>query len=244
MNPAHRRLPTWTWALALAALAAVATVSLVDEAERRIPRGRALEELAYYPSGQWLVPATLGERALFADLTWLRAVQYYGEHRLTDNSFTLLYHVFDIVTTLDPGHRNSYVFGGTSLAQEGKQFAQGIALLEKGRAHDPNEWVYPFEIGFLHFVQKRDYATATQWFRESSRKPNAPEYVSRFAAFTAQRAGARELAIELWQRVAEETDNAVLKTKAVAEAMAMARGTALELDVRRWAQTMSGEKRR
>jgi tetratricopeptide (TPR) repeat protein len=146
--------------------------------------------------------------------------------------------VFDIVTTLDPGHRNSYVFGGTSLAQEGKQFERGIALLEKGRAHDPDEWVYPFEIGFLYFVQKRDYATAIAWFREASRKPNAPEYVSRFAAYTAQRAGARPLAIELWQRVAEESGNAVLRAKAVSEALELAHGTPLELSVRRWARGM------
>jgi tetratricopeptide (TPR) repeat protein len=240
VSAAVRRLPSWTWALALAVLAAVAAVALVSEAERRLPRGHALEELAYYPSGRWLVPASLGERALLADLTWLRAVQYYGEHRLTDNKFSLLYHVFDIVTTLDPGHRNSYVFGGTSLAQEGRQFAHGIALLEKGRAHDPTEWVYPFEIGFLYFVQKRDYAAATAWFRESARKPNAPEYVTRFAAFTAGRAGARPLAMELWQRVAEETDNPVLRAKATGEAIRLARGTPDEATVRHWAKHIGG----
>jgi len=201
----------------------------------RLPTGRALEELAYYPSGRWLGAASLGETATLADLTWLRAVQYYGEHRQTDNRFGLLYHVLDIVTDLDPRHRNSYVFGGTSLAQEGNQFARGLALLEKGRAADPREWVYPFEIGFLHFVQKRDHDTAAKWFREAARKPDCPPYVARFAAYSAGRAGHRAAAIELWQGVAESSDNRVLREKAVAEVRRLARGTPGWPAAQRWA---------
>jgi len=221
-------------------VAALATVALSREAARQIPRGRALEEMAYYPSGRWLVPASLGERAVLADWAWLRAVQYYGEHRATDNRFALLYHVFDIVTSLDPGHRNAYVFGGTSLAQEGGQFERGLALLEKARAADPGSWIYPFEIGFLHFVERRDYATASLWFREAARKADCPDYVERFAAFTAGRAGYREQAVELWQRVAETTTNRLLREKAVEQARKLAQGTNRMRSVERWVAHLEG----
>ena len=222
---------------ALLGLVASGTIAVLtaQQAGRVLPPGRALEELAYYPSGRWLSAASLGEAASLADLTWLRAVQYYGEHRQTDNRFGLLYHVLDIVTDLDPRHRNSYVFGGTSLAQEGNQFARGLALLEKGRAADPREWVYPFEIGFLHFVQKRDHDTAAKWFREAARKPDCPPYVARFAAYSAGRAGHRSAAIELWQGVAESSDNRVLREKAVAEVRRLARGTPEWPAAQRWA---------
>ena len=68
-----------------------------------LPRPQALEELAYYPSGVHLRPATLGHADAAADLAWLRAVQYYGEHRASDNRFERMEHVFDILTTLAPG---------------------------------------------------------------------------------------------------------------------------------------------
>lgn len=216
--------------------AATAVAFLVQEAERSRLQGRALEELAYYPSGRWLVSMSVGERAAMADLTWLRAVQYYGEHRQTDNRFQLLYHVFDIVTSLDPRHRDSYVFGGTSLAQEGGQFASGMALLEKGRENQPDSWVYPFEIGFLYFVERRDHATASAWFREAARKPECPDFVARFAAYSAGRAGFVAQAIELWERVALATSNPVLRSKAVTEVRKLARGTVHAAAVERWAR--------
>ena len=99
-------------------------IHLSRAAEPMIPRERFLAELAYYPSGKWLKAMSFGEAALIADITWVRAVQYYGEHRIQDNEFALLYHAFDVVTNFDPRHRSSYVFGGTSLAQEGKQFVR------------------------------------------------------------------------------------------------------------------------
>ena len=220
-------------------LGAASATWLAQAALGVVPRGRALEELAYYPSGQWLEPLALGERATFADLTWLRAIQYYGEHKETDGRFDLLGHVFDIVTSFDPQHRNAYVFGGTSLAQEGRQFDRGIALLAKGRAANPSTWVYPFEIGFLTFVERRDMETASIWFREAVRKPDCPDYVERFAAYTSGKAGFVEQAVALWQRVAEETPNRLLRDKAISEARRLARGSRLAASVERWASHMA-----
>ena len=224
-------------ARSLLALAVFGTcaVWLCAKASLVVPRGRALEELAYYPSGQWIGPLALGERATWADLTWLRAIQYYGEHRTTDNQFVRMAHVFEIITALDPRHQNAYVFGGTSLAQEGKQFEAGVALLERGRAEDPTTWIYPFEIGFLYFVQRRDVEQAALWFNEAVRKKDCPEYVRHFAAYTSGKAGYTEQAVMLWESVAEETPNHVLRAKAVSEARRLASGTPLSASVERWA---------
>jgi hypothetical protein len=229
------RSPLVVRALLVLALAGSGAVWLCQAATAVVPRGRALEELAYYPSGEWIGPLSLGERASFADLTWLRAIQYYGEHRTTDNRFVAMAHVFDIITQLDPRYRNAYVFGATSLAQEGQQFEAGVALLERGRAAEPDAWVYPFEIGFLYYVQRRDAAQAALWFEEAVRKQDCPDYVSRFAAYTSGKAGYDEQAVALWQAVAEETPNRLLREKAVAEARRLARGTPLAAAVERWA---------
>jgi tetratricopeptide (TPR) repeat protein len=233
------RLPVPWRALLVFAVAAASAAGFAHAASRVVPRGRALEELAYYPSGQWLGPLALGERATLADLTWLRAIQYYGEHREGDGQYALMAHVFDIVTSFDPRHRNAYVFGGTSLAQEGGQFEHGIALLEKGRARDPETWVYPFEIGFLTFIEKRDAETSSAWFREALRKKDCPDYVRHFAAYTSGKAGFIDQAVALWQSVAEETPNRILREKAIAEARRLARGSGLAPAVERWASRMA-----
>ena len=236
----RRRLLFVAASLAVFVASANGTMYLARMAEPLLPRERFLAELAYYPSGSWLKAMSFGESIFLADLTWLRAVQYYGEHRLLDNKFDLLYMAFDVVTNFDPKHQNAYVFGGTSLAQEGKQFKNGEALLLKGRAAEPDSWIYPFELGFIHYVERRDNVAAGLWFQEAARKPGCPGYVRRFAAFTAERVGHRRRAIELWQVVAEETDNPVLREKAVAQALKLSSTTDMADTVKRWATKLLG----
>jgi hypothetical protein len=108
-----RFLAAWAGALVLGTGAFL----LADLSWRALPHPRPLEELSYYPSGRSLEPATLGHAATAADLAWLRAVQYYGQHRTSDNQFARMGHVFDILTTLDPSFLPAYVFGAFALAQ-------------------------------------------------------------------------------------------------------------------------------
>lgn len=234
--PSALRSATFRWSLLVFLLAAAITAAAERKAESLIPPEQQIAELAYYPSGRWLRAMSFGESALLADLTWLRAVQYYGERRQIDNTFRLLYHAFDVVTNFDPHHRNAYIFGGTSLAQEGKQFERGAELLEKGRANDPDEWIYPFELGFLYYVQEGDYFRSALWFQEAIRKPNCPDFVRRFAAYSSQRAGSREGALRLWQVVAETTTNPALQEKAVGEVLRLAAGLPLEAEAWAWAR--------
>ncbi|MEO0162830.1 MAG: hypothetical protein ABIL74_11240, partial [candidate division WOR-3 bacterium] len=59
-------------------------------------------ELMYFPSGLAVKALSLGFYVPLADLVWLRFIQYYGEHRMTDARFDLMHHILDILTTLDP----------------------------------------------------------------------------------------------------------------------------------------------
>ena len=63
------------------ALAAAAATAQLVAAERVLPKPEPLGELAYYPSGTWLTQSAMGDATAWADLLWLRAVQYYGQHR-------------------------------------------------------------------------------------------------------------------------------------------------------------------
>ena len=68
----QRMIAQWCGALVLGALMAMTA----SWAARHLPQRPPFEELAYYPSGQALRPATVGHAESAADLAWLRAVQY------------------------------------------------------------------------------------------------------------------------------------------------------------------------
>ena len=71
----------------------------------RIDLGKSPHELIgdlmYFPSGTALRALSMGFYAPLSDLVWLRFIQYYGEHRMSDAKFEFLYHILDILTTLD-----------------------------------------------------------------------------------------------------------------------------------------------
>jgi tetratricopeptide (TPR) repeat protein len=207
-----RFVVAWAVALTLGAC----SFRLADEAYRRVPRPQSLEELSYYPSGRFLKPAALGHEATSADLAWLRAVQYYGEHRNSDNRFQRMGHVFEILTSLAPEFVPSYVFGAFALAQEGQDFPAAERLMLKGIENNPTSAELAFQLGFLYYVKPggRDLRRAAEYFQQASRLPNAPPQAARFAAFSRQSAGDLTLAYELWQDVSLDSPNSYLRDMA------------------------------
>ena len=212
---AIRMLLAWAVALGLGTVA----FQLAGLAARRVPRPHPLEELSYYPSGEKLALATLGHAESFADLAWLRAVQYYGEHRRTDMRFTRLYHVFDILTSLSPRFTPAYVFGSFALAQEGHDFAHAEALMLKGLEANPTSGRLAFELGFLYYVRPggRDLSRAAEYFEQAARLPDGPPSARRFAAYVRQNAGDFVVARALWREVAESSTNRYLREMAERE---------------------------
>lgn len=206
-------------ALALAVLAGGMAAVLARFDYHRLPHPHPLEELSYYPSGQHLKPAMLGFSEAASDLAWLRAVQYYGEHRATDVRFVRMRHVFDILTTLSPGFVPAYVFGAFALAQEGRDFPGAERLMLKGIEANPTSGALAFELGFLYYVRPggRSLREAAHFFEQSARQPDAPPQAARFAAFTRQNSGHLYVAYELWSHVARTSGNRYLREQAARE---------------------------
>jgi TPR repeat protein len=205
----------WMVALAAGALA----YGLAATAYQRLPRPQPLEELAYYPSGQFLRPATLGHPEAAADLAWLRAVQYYGEHRRTDLHFAQMGHVFDILTSLSPHFVSAYVFGAFAMAQEGFDFHDAEKLMLKGIENNPTSGPLAFELGFLYYVRPggRDLRKAAEYFEQAARQPDAPPQSDRFAAFARQHAGDLRVAFALWLEVYQHSNNKLMREMAERE---------------------------
>lgn len=158
-------------------------------------------ELLYYPSGFLVRQASLGYETAAADLAWLRAIQYYGGHRMTDQKYDHIGHLMHVVTELDPRFTQPYVFGAFVMAQEQRQPERGLALLHRGMRANPDSWELAFKAGFLHYVCTKDYAAAAHFFTLAARLPGHADYVERFAAWTNQRAGNTGVAILLWKEI-------------------------------------------
>ena len=213
LAPVRRRmLAAWAAALVFGLLAC----RVADYAAHALPRRAPFEELAYYPSGRALRPATLGQAETAADLAWLRAVQYYGEHRQSDLRFVRLEHVFEILTSLAPGFESPYVFGSFAMAQEGRDFAAAERLMLKGIEHNPTSGRLAFELGFMYYVRPggRDLPRAAEYFERAARLPGGPPNAGRFAAFARQHAGDLAVALQLWNQVRETSENRYLRDMA------------------------------
>ncbi len=211
---AIRRRMSLAWAVAI--VLGGAAWGLARHAAATLPHPAPFAELAYYPSGRWLRPAVLGHAETAADLAWLRAVQYYGEHRRTDNRFDHLGHVFDILTTLSPRFVNAYVFGAFALAQEGRHFDLGEKLLQAGLQNNPTSGRLAFETGFFYFVKpgRRDLRQAAEYFELATHLPGSPVSSAKFAAFARQNSGNLLVALGLWREVRNSTQNLTIRDTA------------------------------
>lgn len=212
-----RRRMAMAWAIALALGAAA--YGTAHMAYATLPHPEPFGELDYYPSGHYLRPAVLGHAETAADLAWLRAVQYYGEHRRHDNSFANLDHVFGVLTSLSPGFESAYVFGAFALAQEGSRFDLAEQLMLAGLANNPASGRLAFETGFLYFVKPggRDLRHAADYFQLATHLKGAPPSSARFAAFCRQNSGDLRVAWELWNGVYTTSQNRYMREAAARE---------------------------
>jgi hypothetical protein len=169
-----------------------------------------LEEVLYLPSGKTLKRISLGYSSLLANIYWTRAVQYFGAqlHNRTPH-YDLLYPLLDITTDLDPHLIPAYQTGSIFLAQRPPAGAgtpnKGVELLQKGIRENPEYWRLYFTLGFIHYLDRRDYKAAQEAFAKGSGIPGARPSMKALAARMAERANDAGTAIALWQGLYEMT---------------------------------------
>ncbi len=173
-----------------------------------------LHETLYLPSGKFVSQLALGYRQIAADIVWLSAIQYYGDYRQENHSLAYFEGLIDIVTTLDPHFIFAYLFGALVVAEDVGDLRSGIEILKAGMVKNPRAWQLPFEIGFISYLNKVDFALAGRYLNLASRMPEAPERARRFAAFAYAQADQGVPAIRLWEEYMEHTANPLLKEMA------------------------------
>lgn len=174
------------WGRRVAFLVVIAAILIsLYPVQRRLDTVRSdwpdKEELLYLPSGDMLTIISFGFDQLAADILYIRMIDYFSTHLMTDHTYVWFYHIADLITTLDPQFRFPYMFAGIMLNLEGRQFDNARKILTKGERIFPNDWYFPFALGLNYFFGSADFETAARYL-EKARSLGGPLYLKDFAA--------------------------------------------------------------
>ena len=207
------RLSSWIhWGVLLTI--AVIAVKVQFELDGRMRPLPARPTVLWMRSPSLMQKLTLGFHTLWADVYWIRAVQYFGSTRLStakDKTYEGLYPLLDITTTLDPHFNIAYRLGAILLAESYPngpgEPERAIALLEKGLRASPQKWQYMHDAGFVHYWWRRDHETAAQWFLKAEGQPGAPTWLRQVAVTMLAQGGDRDTARNLWKEMANSSEH-------------------------------------
>src|SRR6202453_1941117 len=162
-----------------------------------------IEDALFVTSPKVLKRASLGYDGLLADIYWTRAVQYFGiRYHDRSTSYTLLAPLLEITTQLDPHLIVAYEFGASFLAPDPPNGAgepgRAVKLMEFGIQNNPNNWKLYYDLGFVYYMNLKDYKKAADVFAQGSQLPNSHPFMRVWAAQMAQHAGDYETAKMLW----------------------------------------------
>jgi tetratricopeptide (TPR) repeat protein len=196
-----------------------ASVVLLHRIDQLRPRA-TIEDVLYLNSPKVLKRASLGYDGLLADIYWTRAVQYFGgRHHDGEKSYNLLYPLLEITTHLDPRLTVAYQFGASFLAPPPPDGAgqpeHAIQLMEYGIQNNPNDWKLYYDLGFVYYMNLKDYAKASDAFARGSQVPNAHPFMRVMAAQMAQHAGEIDTARMLWSATYQNSQDKQIRANAI-----------------------------
>lgn len=188
--------------------------------------GATLEDVLFVSSPKMVKRLSLGYDGLLADIYWTRAVQYFGSRHVAGAShYRLLAPLLAITTTLDPHLVVAYQFGSNFLSPPPPHGAgmpdKAVELVEYGIRNNPNEWKLYYELGFVYYMDMKDYAHAAEAFARGSQLPDAHPFLKVIAAQMAQHAGDTQMARALWTTTYQTTQDKQIRGNAIAHLRAL-----------------------
>ncbi|HKH98679.1 MAG TPA: tetratricopeptide repeat protein [Candidatus Sulfotelmatobacter sp.] len=201
------------------ALSLTACVMLLRRVDRIRPRA-TLEDVLYVDSPSVVRRASLGYNGLAACIYWTRAVQYFGHRHFTGaDTYNQLAPLLEITTSLDPHLVAAYEYGASFLAPPPPHGAgqpdRAIRLMEYGVQHNPDDWRLYYDLGFVYYMELRDYAKASDAFARGSRVSGAHPFMKVLAAQMAEHAGDFATARMLWTATFQTSHDRDIRQNAI-----------------------------
>ena len=213
----------------IALLSCAAFAGLKLRADRiiraKVPGG----SIIYIPSGKFLKYTTLGYSNLAADLIYLWAIQYFSNTSVPGR-FRYVDHVFAVIAELDPHFVDPYEVGALIAMSDAQDPDTAFAILDRGLAKNPGQWLFPFEAGHLAQLTIKDYKVAQAYFQKVMDIPGSPEIAKRLYANAAFKQNDFKTAWETWSevyrtakedRIKKFAENHLYQVKAAVDAKAL-----------------------
>jgi tetratricopeptide (TPR) repeat protein len=186
---------------------------------------------------------SLGARRLFADVWFIRLMQYYGtresvhderiqehrEHHHADGSvcdhgpgwekgeypefIPLSLHVID----LDPWFHSAVIYSAASLAYNLNKPADARTILELAISRAPREWRYHSVLAALGHSGEENPGEIVRLLLPVVRQPDCPTMLKNQTAFLSKRAGDYSTAAEIYRDIAENAPEKEYAERALRE---------------------------
>jgi hypothetical protein len=222
MKQSLRTTVTATVLLVVCLLGSVGALRRVDKARN----AATLQEVLYISSPKLVKRLSLGYDGLLADIYWTRAVQYFGD-KLTQGSehFDLLAPLLEITTTLDPHLLVAYEYGANFLSPKppygAGQPERAIHLTQFGIHNNPGLWHLYYDLGFIYYMDVKDYPKAAQAFADGAKLPETHPAMGIMAAKMAEHAGDLQTARMMWNMTFQTAGDPMVKDIAAAHLRAL-----------------------
>jgi hypothetical protein len=159
-----------------------AKAAMQQEMYFHIPNIEDFEEVKFLPKAESVKSISLGYQNVLAQLLWFYTQNYFGKHYRSDQRYTWLYYMCDLITTLDPNHKEVFNFGTMMLGWEAKKPQEALKFISKGLVHHPSDWYFYYLRGSLSYLIENNPEKAIEDFRIGASLPDAPAMMSSIAA--------------------------------------------------------------
>lgn len=150
--------------------------------------------------------AALDFQGLAADFQLLQGIFFVGDkierqEKITAVDWDYFTRIIKAVVDLDPYFYDTYHFSTGMLTWGSGRFLDAIDILKTGRRFNPDDYRFPYHIGFIYFYFLNDAQKGAQYFELASRIPGAPPILASLASRLAYYKGNYKFAINLLERM-------------------------------------------
>lgn len=195
----------WGTSLFLCGLLSVALSRRIDlsrglpgKAREGNAAGSVLAEISRRPA------FALGFRNFLGDLVWLEAVQVSGNLKMTSSDYDRLYSLLIVATNFDPRFDVPCIVGGMVLGESPAHTREALDILDRGRVQHPDDWRFPFYIGYTHYFALGNPLDGGRAIAAASRLGGSPAYLARLASRMLAEGGDPGTAISLLTAMLKE----------------------------------------
>lgn len=136
-----------------------------------------VETIEAYPEPDFAKVMFLGLNAFAADIIFTRAQYYYGNHYVTDRTYSLLEQMTKVVLALNPDLK--FMIGFAEAAISSMRTPEAIesanSLLKLGHELYPDDYVFVFNQGYNYYIYLGEMEKAYPLMYKGARMEGAPE---------------------------------------------------------------------